>query len=135
VCSFLNDSWQQCGPALAPVPARVALFQPCSVRNSPRQSSRDVDLLQRIPSLELRVLDSGYGCCGAAGHHFVTRPHQADRLLEPILEQVLSLDPDMVVTANVGCALHLAGALSERGHRTRVLHPISVILRSLQGND
>ena len=135
VNSFLHELWKQPGPELSPIPARVALFQPCTVRNNPRRSSRDADLLRRIPSLDLRILGPGYGCCGAAGHHFVTRAHQADRLLAPILDEILSLDPEFVVTTNVGCALHLAGALAERGHPAPVLHPVSMILRSLRGQD
>jgi glycolate oxidase iron-sulfur subunit len=135
VGSFLHEHWKQSGPDLSPIPARAALFQPCTVRNNPRRRSRDADLLGRIPSLDVRVLGPGYGCCGAAGHHFLTRAHQADRLLAPILDEIRSLDPEFVVTANVGCALHLAGALSERGHPARVLHPVSMILRSLQEQD
>ncbi|MGD2031500.1 MAG: (Fe-S)-binding protein [Gammaproteobacteria bacterium] len=135
VGSFLHEHWKQAGPNLSPIPARAALFQPCTVRNNPRRRSRDADLLGRIPSLDVRVLGPGYGCCGAAGHHFLTRAHQADRLLAPILDEIRSLDPEFVVTANVGCALHLAGALSERGHPARVLHPVSMILRSLQEQD
>lgn len=135
VISFLHERWQRSGQRLAPIPARVALFQPCTARNNPRRQSRDADFLRRIPSLDLHVLGSGFGCCGAAGHHFVTRARQADRLLAPIVDEILSLDPRIVVTANVGCALHLAGALSERGHPAEVLHPVSVILRSLRQQD
>jgi len=133
--SYLHLVWDDRMPVLAPLTARVAVFEPCTARNSGQRTLRDAALLKRIPSLELQSLGTGYGCCGAAGHHFLTRPEQADDLAAPLLEEVRRLDPDYLAVANVGCALHLAGALAEAGLRVRVVHPISLIRRSLAEHD
>ncbi len=133
--SFLHLDRDNCLPALAPLAVRVAVFEPCTARNSGQRTCHDVALLKRIPSLDLQSLGTGYGCCGAAGHHFLTRPEQADELAAPLLEEVGRLDPDYLAIANVGCALHLAGALAEAGLRARVVHPISLIRRSLAEHD
>jgi len=129
--SFLQERWTGTCPDLGPINARAALFEPCTARNNHWRKDRNADLLQRIPGLDLDILRPGFGCCGAAGHHFVTRPDQADELAAPILHQVLTLDPEYLVVSNVGCALHLAGVLQSVGHRAVVLHPVSLLRRSL----
>jgi glycolate oxidase iron-sulfur subunit len=134
VGAFLHDHWRKNPPCLAPLPVRVALFQPCTARNNRRRQDRSAELLQRIPALDLHRLNVGFGCCGAAGHHFLTRRAQADQLAAPILEEILALDPDHVAVSNVGCALHLAGALAAAGHRATVLHPVSLLRLSLAGD-
>jgi len=133
--SFLHERWNKTSPGLSPLAVRAALLEPCTARNNRWRKDHNADLLRRIPSLDLHVLRPGFGCCGAAGHHFITRPDQADALVAPILEQILGLDPDYVVVSNVGCALHLAGALASVDHRATVLHPISLLRRSLDAGD
>ena len=133
--TFLDERWTDSSPALSPVNVRAVLFEPCSARNNRRRKDGNADLLRRIPGLDLHLLGTGYGCCGAAGHHFITRPGQADKLAAPILEQIASLDPDYVVVSNVGCALHLAGSLESSGGRANVVHPVSLLRRSLAGSD
>lgn len=133
--SFLQERWAGSFPDLGSIGARAALFEPCTARNNPWRKDRNADLLRRIPGLELDVLRPGFGCCGAAGHHFVTRPEQADALAAPILDEVLALDPEYLIVSNVGCALHLAGVLQSAGQRATVLHPISLLRRSLAAAD
>jgi glycolate oxidase iron-sulfur subunit len=133
--TFLQERWTGSFPDLGAIDARAALFEPCTARNNPWRQDRNADLLRRIPGLELDILRPGFGCCGAAGHHFVTRPDQADALAAPILEQIIALDPDYLVVSNVGCALHLAGALQSADGRATVMHPVSLLIRSLNAGD
>lgn len=130
--AFLDMAWEDDLVTLAPLSLRAALFQPCTVRKEAGGADRAGQLLRRIPGLELHELGTGFGCCGAAGHHFITRGRQADRLLAPILEEIQGLAPDYVLASNVGCALHLAGALEEARQPATVMHPVSLIRRSLE---
>ncbi len=147
ITGFLLRAWD---PDLRParsVPARVALHLPCTARHVTGSSDATVELLARIPELEVHTLDPGYGCCGAAGHHFLSRGRQSDALLEPLLEQLGDIQPDLVVTTNIGCALHLAGGLGsdlgsglegglgrsrrDRPGRPWVLHAAELVARAL----
>ena len=110
-------------------PRRVALHVPCSARLLPGAGDDARALLERIPGLELVRLRSA-GCCGAAGHQFLTRPRQADALRAPLLEQVRTIAPDFLATSNPGCALHLAGGSPDLA----VLHPVSLLARALDGD-
>ncbi len=133
--SFLHACWGEGWPDLGPLTGRAALFQPCTARNNRRRDDLNAGLLSRIPGLDVRILGAGFGCCGAAGDHFLTRAAQADALVAPILDEILALDPEYVAVSNVGCALHLSGALEAAGHRAMVLHPVSLLRRSLEATD
>jgi glycolate oxidase iron-sulfur subunit len=53
-------------------------------------------------------------------------PDQADALRAPKLEEIEQLNPDFVVSANIGCATHIAVGLG-----SPVLHPVELIAKSL----
>jgi glycolate oxidase iron-sulfur subunit len=115
-----------------PLRARVAIHQPCTQRNVLGGGGRVVELLRKIPELEIVELDPAQHCCGAAGMYFVTQPQMADRLLAHKLASADLLQPDFIVSTNIGCSLHLAGGLRRRGTAApRVLHPAVLLARQL----
>lgn len=113
------------------LPLRVAVHEPCTQTNVIRKGAALRALLARIPELELVELDPAGGCCGAAGSYFVTAPAAADRLLEPNLAAARALAPQIIVSANVGCSLHLAAGLHRAGLRVETLHPLRLLARQL----
>lgn len=108
-----------------PLDARVLVHTPCTQRNVVKAPDTTRQLLARIPGLRLETLDSG--CCGAAGSYFVTQPAMADALLEPTLEAARRTLPDLLVSGNVGCAMHLAAGLRRAGLKVPVLHPLALL--------
>ena len=112
-----------------PLPARVLLHTPCTLRNVVKAPDVMRTLLRRIPALEVESMDSA--CCGAAGSYFVTQPEMADALLEPKLARARGSRPDYVASSNVGCAMHLAAGLRREGLTSRVVHPLELLARQL----
>jgi glycolate oxidase iron-sulfur subunit len=121
---------REAGVQFRPLRQRVLVHLPCTLRNGLSQGGAVSALLGRIPDIELIALDSG-GCCGAAGLHMLTHPEQADALREPVLRRIADCAPDVVVSSNVGCAMHLAAALRVRLPRLEVLHPVTLLWRQL----
>lgn len=113
---------------LQALPARALLHLPCTQRNVTGGAQTIVNLLRRIPQLQIESLDDG-GCCGAAGSYFVTQPAMADRLLAARLDRIAALAPDLILSSNIGCGLHLAGGLRRRGLKVAVLHPVQLLER------
>jgi glycolate oxidase iron-sulfur subunit len=113
----------------APLDARVLVHVPCTQRNVVRAPDVARRLVERIPGLRIETLDAG--CCGAAGSYFVTRPEMADALLEPKLEAARRAAPALLVSSNVGCAMHLAAGLRRAGLTARVLHPLELLAQQL----
>ncbi|RMG32374.1 MAG: (Fe-S)-binding protein [Gammaproteobacteria bacterium] len=109
----------------------IALHIPCTLANGLKAPNSLLELLGNLSDTELHTLGQTGGCCGAAGTHLLTQREQAERLREPFLEQLKALKPRYLLTANIGCAMHLAeGAMSE-GIGLEVLHPVELLARLL----
>ena len=112
------------------VPRRVALMLPCTQSHAGGEHPVRA-ALARIPGLDVRVLPLQPRCCGAAGTFFVEQPGTALPLRDERVEQILSLAPDLVLTTNVGCRIHLQAGLRARGSALAVCHPIKLIAEAL----
>lgn len=102
--------------------ARVALHLPCTQRNVVRSASATRALLSRVPGLEVVELDAGFGCCGAAGTQMATDPARAATFRAPLLEQLAASGATRLLSANIGCRLHFAGAAG-----VPVQHPLEFL--------
>lgn len=131
VCDFLHLHWPQQGPGLKPQPLRAALHLPCSQRNVLRRPDAAQRLLERIPGLELEPLEGNDECCGAAGSYMLTQPENADALRRRKVAAVIRQQPQLLLSNNIGCALHLAGGLKAQGIDVEVMHPVVLLARSL----
>lgn len=114
-----------------PWAASVVVHQPCTMRNVLKSEQYTLEMLRRIPELNLRVLPASSGCCGAAGSYLLNQPAMADRLGDTLAAAILQTPPAALVTSNVGCAMHLAASLARQGHPLPVLHPIEVLAQQL----
>jgi glycolate oxidase iron-sulfur subunit len=114
-----------------PLEAKVAVHEPCSLRNVLHGQASVYALLQKIPRLEVLALPGNDRCCGAAGSYLLRHAKDADALREDKLDALERLAPRYLVSANLGCAMHLAAGLRARGLMIEVLHPISLLARQL----
>ncbi|MEE8342702.1 MAG: heterodisulfide reductase-related iron-sulfur binding cluster [Gammaproteobacteria bacterium] len=132
ISAFLAGMDWPAGVEFAPLPARVAVHEPCTLRNVLKQGNAPHRLLQCIPEIELLSIADKGDCCGAAGSYFLTQPGMADRLLKHRLDALEKVRPDLVTTANVGCALYLQAGLRQRKLTLEVIHPVVLIDRQLR---
>ena len=131
VCDFLNQHWRE-DLTLTAQPLRVAVHLPCSQRNVLRSPDAVSALLHRIPALQVEALPGNDQCCGAAGSYMLTQPDNADALRRIKVEAVARLQPQLLLSNNIGCALHIAGGLKAQGVDVEVMHPVVLLARSLQ---
>lgn len=117
-----DEQW----PPLQPNATRVAIHLPCSQTRVLKQPLSTEQLLKKIPQLTLIPLATNDRCCGAAGMHVLMYPEQADALRAPKLDEIAKINPDVVVSANIGCATHLAVELG-----AAVVHPVELLAQSM----
>jgi glycolate dehydrogenase iron-sulfur subunit len=115
-----------------PLAARVALHLPCTQINVVGEVASIRTLLARIPNLDVVELPLQPRCCGAAGNYFAEHPAIAVQLRDEKLDQALETGPDLVLTTNIGCRIHLAAGLRERGVSPRVMHPLALLAQQLE---
>jgi glycolate oxidase iron-sulfur subunit len=59
-------------------------------------------------------------------------PERADRLRRPLLGDLPHQTGVILLTSNVGCAMHLAAGLRERDGDIEVLHPVELLARQIR---
>src|SRR5579859_2400894 len=111
--------------------AKALVQTPCTLRNVLKTGASVPELLQRIPKLQVDSLPASLGCCGAAGSYMLTQAEQADAFAAEFAEAIAQRKPDVLVSSNVGCALHLAAALKRRGLDIPVMHPVEILAKQL----
>ncbi len=110
----------------APRP-RVAVQDPCHLRHVQRAHSTVRTVL--APFVEVLELDDEGLCCGAGGAYAALHPDLAGAIRARKLAAIGRCEPDIVASANPGCALHLAGA------GVPVAHPLELVAAALAGPD
>ena len=110
---------------------RAALHLPCTQVNVVGNVGQLRAALARIPGLSVVDLPSQPRCCGAAGSYFIENPAIADALRDEKLAQADALAPDLLLTTNVGCRIHLGNGLRETASPLDVVHPLALLARQL----
>ncbi|GAO34699.1 glycolate oxidase [Sulfuricella sp. T08] len=131
ISEFLGEAggWEEAG--IAPLAEKVAVHEPCLMRNVLHCQDKPYDLLRRIPGTTVVPLAGSDQCCGAAGTYFLTQPDMAASLLADKIEAVKASGARILATSNIGCAMHLAAGLKAAGIEIEVVHPITLLARQM----
>lgn len=113
-------------PVATPLKQRVALHTPCTAPND-----RSLELLHRIPAIQVVELPENELCCGAAGSYLFTQPDLSTRLGQTKIRHLKESGAQILVTSNTGCALQFRRLIREAALDVEVLHPAELIARQL----
>lgn len=86
---------------------RFALHCPCTLQHGQKLDGVLEKLLCRL-GLEVVESENKHLCCGSAGSYSLLQPEISTRLRERKVADLTQNLPDTILTANVGCQLHLA---------------------------
>lgn len=87
---------------------KVAVHTPCTLQHALTLADA-VPLILTDLGFDLVQTKENHLCCGSAGTYSILQPQISQRLLDKKLNALTTENPDMIVTANVGCQLHLGG--------------------------
>ncbi len=120
--TFLKDL-----PAPPVRSASVAIHEPCTQTHGMKLRG---EVQRYLTQLGFNVVStvSGQGCCGSAGTYSLLQPVIARRLRSTMLDRLESDRPDVILTANVGCQVHMDSA-----GRTPVMHWLEWVAQSMEG--
>uniref|UniRef100_UPI00037CF29E (Fe-S)-binding protein n=1 Tax=Saccharomonospora halophila TaxID=129922 RepID=UPI00037CF29E len=114
-----------------PVEARVAYHDACHLRHAQGVWSQPRQVLRTIPGVEVVDLPDAELCCGSAGVYNLLQPEAAADLGRRKADNVRSVHPDLLVTANPGCLLQIARYLDTDD--LPLQHPVQLLDRSIRG--
>ena len=109
-----------------PRTTRVAYHPPCTLQHG-QQLRGGVETHLTTLGFEVSVAASeGHLCCGSAGTYSVLQPELAYQLRDRKLQQLQPLDPQAIISANIGCIQHL-----QTGTVTPVKHWVELLDEAL----
>ena len=114
-------------PPTEPLPIRVAIQDPCHLRHVQRVHEATRVVVAPFVS-ELVELDDDGLCCGDGGAYSVLEPELAGAVRDRKVAAIGRAEPDLVVSANPGCSLHLTAA------GVPAVHPFELIDAALRGH-
>jgi glycolate oxidase iron-sulfur subunit len=115
-----------------PLDVQVAYHDACHLLHAQRIRSQPRELLAAIPGVRLAELGDTE-CCGSAGIYNLLEPASAREIGRRKVDAVLAAAPDLLVSANPGCTLHIQMLLREAGHSVPTAHPIEIVDASIRG--
>ena len=106
---------------------QVAFHPPCTLQHG-QQLRGGVEKHLGALGFQIRTaINEAHLCCGSAGTYSVLQPEIAHQLRDRKLGNLNDLQPDVIVSANIGCITHL-----QSGTATPVRHWIEVLDDALQ---
>ncbi len=111
----------------APEAEAIAFHAPCTLQHGQRLDGVIESILQTAGFRLTRVGDT-HLCCGSAGAYSIVQPHIARQLRDNKIAALTRDDPAIVVTANIGCQMHL-----QSGTQLPVRHWIEILDQVLCG--
>ncbi len=99
----------------------VAYHPPCTLQHGQKLAGSVENLLDSIGVKRIPFSES-HLCCGAAGSYTLLQPKLSKRLKKRKLQNISREQPEIIVTANIGCLHHLASGTS-----TPVRHWVELI--------
>jgi len=115
-------------PSVQDVTARVTYQDACHLVHAQRIGKQPRALIRSLPGVELVEMRHPDICCGAAGLYSTLEPSMSGRVLSDKMDDLLSTDADVVVTANPGCQMQLEAGLRARGSKMRVEHVAELLV-------
>ena len=88
---------------------RVAYQSACSLQHGQSIDREPRALLERA-GYQVLIPAEAHLCCGSAGTYNIMQPEIAGRLRDRKLAHLEALQPDVIATGNIGCAMQLSGA-------------------------
>lgn len=113
------------------LPLKIALHTPCTLRQNENQEEAVIELLQKIPGLEILPLSGEPRCCGAGGSQMLNHPKMADALRDDIVKEIKAMGVDVLVSSNLGCAMHLRDGLAQAEIDIPLQHPVQIIAQAI----
>ena len=92
-----------------------------NVREEPRQ------LLSHVSGLQLNDLPEAETCCGFGGAFSIKYPHISEGMLADKVASVSASGAETLVSCDMGCLMHIDGALSRQGIAVQTRHLAQIL--------
>ncbi|MBA4099174.1 MAG: Fe-S oxidoreductase [Rhodospirillum sp.] len=123
---FLRDvaHWDGVTAAFA---TSVTYHDSCSALRELQVRRQPRELLAKVRGLSFKELPNGEPCCGFGGTFCVKFPDISNRMVEDKVANIEATGADVVLAADMGCLLNIAGKLKRAGSKVEARHVAEVL--------
>ena len=107
-------------------PTRLAFHRSCHSRGT-NTGEAITALLSSITNAEVVPFGQAEQCCGFGGTFSVTFPHISGRMGSLKLDHILDVQPDLLVSGDMSCLMHITGLARVQGRPIEHKHAIQVL--------
>jgi len=108
---------------------RVAFHPPCTLQHGQQLRGGVEQWLGELGFKVQLARNESHLCCGSAGTYSVLNPQIATELRDRKLQALGELQPELIVSANIGCITHL-----QAGTSTPVRHWVELLDEAMSGS-
>lgn len=85
---------------------KIVFHPPCTLQHGQKLAGRTEALLSSL-GYQLQPVQDSHLCCGSAGTYSILQADLSQQLLKNKLNHLLTTQPTLIATANIGCQQHL----------------------------
>jgi len=111
--------------------ARIAFHRSCHGRGTPSSAAAE-RLLGTVAGLTLVPFGEGEQCCGFGGTFSVSFPNISAGMGELKLDHLRAANPDVLVSGDMSCLMHLGGLAEKDGRPVKTQHLAQVLRDALK---
>ncbi|MBO6827333.1 MAG: (Fe-S)-binding protein [Sneathiella sp.] len=130
--SFLNDI-ADFEPDDVKLDKKITYHDSCSSLREMKVKQQPRELLGEVDDLELIEAEDREACCGFGGTFCIKYSEISEEMVDQKISNLLATKADIVTAGDLGCLMNIAGRLSRKGHKMKVLH-IAEILAGMGDN-
>jgi glycolate oxidase iron-sulfur subunit len=105
---------------------RIAFQNPCSLQHGQKIKDVTESLLKKL-GYQIENIEDANQCCGSAGTYSLLQTELSEKLRRKKISTLETVKPDVIITANIGCQLHL-----QQATEIPVKHWIEILEEDLQ---
>ena len=100
---------------------KISYHSPCTLQHGQKLGGLVESILQQLGYTPAPVKDA-HLCCGSAGTYSIFQPKLSNQLKTNKLKHLTASNPQIIVTANIGCLMHL-----QQGTKIPVKHWVELL--------
>jgi len=111
----------------------IAIHHSCHTRNTATGNAIE-SLLSSIEGIKILTFGQGEQCCGFGGTFSVSYPYISKKVGDLKIEHVLSQSPDLLVSSDMSCLMHIKGLADKTERQLEISHVIDVLHEAMNGS-
>ena len=111
---------------------KVSYHDACHLIHTQKISAQPRELLKKVPGIEYVELPEASWCCGSAGIYNIVQYDDSMKMLDRKVENIRTIQPDVIVTGNPGCMLQIQYGLKVQGMKTELMHTATFLWRACE---